>query len=397
MALKGFPREILIEKLNALAIKELATGTERWECGSIVQRDSSLFRMGLVTRIKNVTRSWTKLYEFAQLAKECERNRDGKAGKYAKNIRILSKLVKDFMITTLEEQKNLYKREHNIYNSHSCLEIPLDKRPGLNAIYDDFTAFFLFFDNISTIGKNMGTFLESLGTDKGKVKYFIDHYVDDKSIADQLVNAKPKERKAIWVAKHGMDAVDYFESLDSVKERTDYVIDNTEFDHCTIGGTLNPNWAIGVYGDVEPSVIALENAKGNSLQVLPCEYSDFPALTLADTLKVKSQDLMQILQSRIDLDKENLQIIDERSIGGDFYQLKRIDPKMLEGSQKSNEYLIRFECPSTGRPYHIDIDENMLRFSNLYVKGDPKSYIEAWWHITHGGVDPRETEYVIRT
>ena len=391
MALKGFTRDILIEKLNYIAVKELATATKRWECGTVVQSGTSLFRMGLTTRIKNVNRFWTKLFEYATLAEEDKK----KKGEYNNNIKILAKLIKDYTMATMDFQRDIYGKEHNIYNSHSQVEIPLDKRPELNALYDDFTAYYLFHDNISTIGRNMGTFLESLGHETSRIKYFVKNFITDKEIADDLIKAKPADRKRIWTEKHGMDACDYFEGIEDTQERIRYVIENTEFTHCTIGGTFNPNWAIGVYGNVEPSLSAFD--KGPAQQVLPCEYCDFTKVTLADTLKIKNQDLMQIMQARIDLDKENLEIADEKTIGGDFYQLEHIDPKMLEGTEKRNEYLVRFECPSTGRPYHVDIDVDMLRFSKYYVKGDPTSYIEAWWHITHGGMDPRKATYVIRT
>lgn len=396
MALKGFPKDVLIEILNELAIKELATTKDRWECGTIVQSDTSLFRIGLKTRLSNLNKCWQKYNEYSDLLNGSSEELNVNPKGYECSIRILRKMITDFTRATRSYQKEIYSKEHNIYNSHSIIEFPLDKRPELNALYDDFSVTLLFFDDISTLGCNKGALLESIGNDAQRLKDFIDTFVSDEDLKGKLLNARNgSERKAIWIEQFGPDRVDYFESLETTQDKIDYVRENVEFDHCILGGTLNPNWAIGVYGELEKSLSAFSSSA--SQQALPSEYCDFTTLTLADTLKIKNQDLMQIIQSKIDIDRENLEVVDEKNIGGDDYRLVRIDPKMLQNSDKRNEYLIRFECPSTGRPYHIDIDENMLGSSKYYERGNTKTYIDAWWHITHGGMDPKKAEYVIRT
>ena len=391
MALKGFSREVLTEILNELAIKELATAKERWECSQVVERDTSLFRIGLKARLSNLNMFYDRRATYQSEIDKANDNNRNKAA-FAASVRILDKLIRDTESSTREYQKQIFEKEHNIYNSHSVIEFPLDKRPELNALYDEFSATMLFFDDISTIGKNLGTLLESIKDDEYRLHKFIDEHVTDPVFASKLFAAKDgHERKELWVEKYGKDAIDVFEDMTDTEERINFVRDNVEFDHCLLGVTNNPNWGIGVYGKVDATLSKFEAGQ----QVLPCEYSDFEKITLADTLKIKNQDLMQMVQSRINIDRENLEVIDVKNIGGDEYRLVKLDDKISKDVE--HKYLIRFICPSTGRVYHVNIIENMLSFSKLYEKGNLKTYIEAWWHITHAGTDPREVDYVIRT
>lgn len=394
MALKGFTRDVLIQILDDLAIKELATTTQRWECGTVVEKDTSIFRIGLKTRISNFNKCWEKLYEYHAYSREGGEAGEGSRG-YESSIKILKKLLNDFTKATKDFQKDVYAKEHNIYNSHSIIEFPLDKKPGLNALYDDFSATFLFFDDISTLGNNKAALLRAIGKDSNKLNYFCNCFNVPEDVKGNLFKLTDGDARAdYWVGKYGPDRVDYFETL-STEERIDYVTDNIEFDHCILGGTLNPNWAINVYGEVEESLSAFKS--GSSQHVLPAEFSDFTKVRLVDTLKIKNQDLMQVMQSKIDIDRENLEVCDVRYIGGDEYKLVKIPEEMLRGSDKTNPYLIRFICPSTDRTYHVDIDTNMLSNSSHYMRDDEKTYIKSWWHITHGGVDPDKVKRVIRT
>ena len=393
MALRGFKHDVLVEILNNLAIKELATAKDRWELTQVVESSTSLFRIGLDAHLANIGMYFDRLNAFEGHANEARQKNDERSEvAYKTSIKILHKLLRDTMCSTLEYQKDIFSKEHNIYNSRSMVEFPLDKKPGLNALYDDFSAVFLFYDNITAVGNNKAALIKSFDNDLQKVKYFCDLFLaDDKETTDKLMDIKtPIARAKLVEEKFGKDMVDQFEAIEDVNERIKFVTNNIEFTNCLLGGANNPNWAIGVYGDLDKTLSSFEEGKQ---QVLPCNYSDFEATTLADTLKIKNRDLMQIMQSKINIDRENLEVIDEKNIGGDLYRMV----KLPENSATNTQYLIRFVCPSTQRAYHVDVVESSLNSSKFYKQGDVKTYIDAWWNITHGGMDPTKCEYVIRT
>lgn len=393
MGLKALPKNELISVLNNLAYKELATGTKRWDCGVVAEESTSLFRIGLETRISNIKVCYNKIVEYSGLTDKGAGTISAKG--YRTAVEILEKIVKDIVLSDLKYQKELYAEENNIYNSHSLVEFPLDKKPELNALYDDFAGVFLYFDNIGTIARNMGTTLGSI-TSPELFKKVCEIAGIDETEKEALARLHPDVRKEYWCSKHGVDAVDYFESLETEAEKLEYVKANVEFDNCMLGGVRNPNWGISVYGKSEK---ALNRLGDSSQQVLSAEdnFVDFGNVSLAETLKIKNQDLMQIMQSRIDMDKEHLELLDEKEIGGDSYRLLSIPKDMLKDTDRESVLLIRFVCPSTGRVYHVSLSENNLSNSKYYKKGDYSTYIDAWWQITHGGVDPKTCEYVIRT
>lgn len=395
MALRALDKDELIRVLEDLGYKELATSTKRWDCGVVAEESSSLFRMALDTRISNTKLSFEKYNEYAEYAEKGGTAGVSAAG-YKKACDILNKMIHDMSLGTKEYQERIFAKEHNIYNSHSMLELPLDKKPGLNALYDDFAAIFLFFDDISAIPNNMATVLSKL-EDKRLVRYILDiQNVDSKLKSDILECETPAERAQLWERARGEDILSTFERIINVDEKIKFVKDHIKFDHLNLGGVRNPNWAIFIYGQSEPSVSKLGS---NEQQAIAAEdgYYDFNNLTLADTLKIKNRDLMQLLQARIDIDRENLEILDEKDIGGDNYRLVRIREEMRQGRSDINPLLIRFICPSTGRVYHVECDENSLRNSKYFAKGEYDTYLEAWWHISHGGMDPRKCSQVIRT
>lgn len=392
MGLTRFKRPELITILNELAIEELATAKERWECTQKAEENSSLFRMGLEERLQNVSIYRERIRDYSEKAHEDGISREN-ASIYMRAVDLLEKLATDEEEGTLDYQKELYGKEKNIYNSRSYIEFPLDKKPALNALYDDFSGVYLFYDDISTLGNNRGYLLESYGDNIKDIKRLLDKHCPDKKVADLILSAKsPKERKEIWEAHCGKDRVDEFEDLTSLEDRVKYVTDRIEFTHCMLGGATSPNWGIGVYGELDKTFTVFEEGKQ---QALTSEYCDFDAVTLEMTLKIKNQDLMQLMQSKIDIDRENLEVVDQRDVRGDHYRLVKM-PKPIRRNGTEVSHLIRFVCPSTGRVYHVDLVENMLESSKYYVNNDPSSYIHAWWHITHGGADPLEGPDVIR-
>lgn len=393
MGLTRFRRPELIDILNDLAIQELATAKERWECTTKAEESTSLFRMGLQERLQNVSIYRERIRDYSGKAREDGISREN-ASIYMRAVELLEKLATDEEESNLEYQKALYGKEKNIYNSRSYLEFPLDKKPTLNALYDDFSGVYLFYDDISTLGNNRGYLLE-MYSDENDVARFVDKHVKDDKLAERIMSAKTgSERRTIWNEAFGPDKVDVFEAITDEKERYNFVKQNVEFTHCMLGGATNPNWGIGVYGELDKTFTEFTEGKQ---QALPCEYSDFDAITLADTLKIKNQDLMQIMQAKIDIDRENLEVVDERDVCGDHYRLVKM-PKPINRGRGATpvNYLIRFVCPSTQRVYHVDLVEEMLDSSKYYEPGKVDTFILAWWHITHGGLDPLKSPDVIR-
>lgn len=395
MALKALDKDELIHVLNELGYKELATATKRWDLGNVVEESTSLFRMGLDTKISNVKLSFVKAHEYEDISREGGSAGVSAAG-YAKACEILNKIIDDLVRGTKEYQEEIFATEHNIYNSHSMLELPLDKKPGLNALYDDFAAVYLFFDDISAIPNNIGTVLKSI-TDTALIDHIL-KTLDVSSLDRARIRAlaTPEERALYWKDKHGKDMIDIFEAIEDVDERIKFVKEHVKFDHLNLGGVRNPNWAIFIYGKSEPTVSKMGSDNQQAITA-DSGFYDFNNVRLIDTLKIKNRDLMQILQSRIDMDKEDLELLDEQVIGGDEYKLVKIRPEMMNGRTDINPLLVRFVCPSTGRVYHVECDKSALIDSKYFDANDYKTYLESWWHISHGGMDPRTCTNVIRT
>ena len=127
---------------------------------------------------------------------------------------------------------------------------------------------------------------------------------------------------------------------------------------------------------------------------LPKEFADFENLTLAKTMEIRNNDLQQRLQTKIDIDKENLKVLDEKVVRGDLYKILEA-PKSFGNGQF--RYIIRYVCPSTGRVYFNALDERSLSESKFYNKNDViNSLIYAWWHVNNCGENPMDEEAVIR-
>lgn len=387
--IKRYSREELIEILNNLGIKELATATKRWECTTVAEEDTSLFKMNLKTRLTNGKVYRERIKDFRAKAEE-----DGMIAEnkkiYNKAVDLLEKLCSDDELSDMAYQKELYAKEKNIYNSRSYLEFPLDK--VLNALYDDFSAVYLYYDNISTLKNNKVALVESYNGDREACKRFARLHLESKEEQAEFLKLTKKEDQIAWARKKfGKDAVEVFEELATEQEKIDHVQENIEFTHCMLGGANSPSWGIGVYGEMEKKFTKFDDNQ----QALLHEYCDFNKITLADTLKIRNNDLLQVMQSKIDIDRENLEIVDEKEVRGDVYQIKKL-PEVVKNGRERFQYLIRYVCPSTGRVYHNQINEQSLSESKFYVSGDPTSFIHAWWHINNCGADPTKDQKVIR-
>lgn len=237
-----------------------------------------------------------------------------------------------FENSCMSYMKELYERTGKIDYARNIVRIPLDKR--INSFYDDLVLQVGFYDDIAVA--------------KGK-------YND-------------------------------YKKLETAEEREDFIKKNTEITHLSFvilsGDREYPVALIAIKGaldDTDPRV------SSNNTALLPKKFSDFNKVTLEDTVKcTNNNDLRQLLQSKIDLDKANMEVLASMDIRGNDYTL-------LRSSAKQGNYMfIRYVCPSTERVYYNEINKQFLAYSSFFEEGNYESYLEAWWNVCHVGANPRE-------
>lgn len=217
----------------------------------------------------------------------------------------------------IKHQKEIYNRTGDLYATHSFTEMPLNKQ--ICGIYDDFNAVVLYFDNLT-----------------------------NEEVISKLEQAK------------------------TLEEKRQIVKDNVEITHITMVMNDSARTTFVIEGKYDTKIGDPQNA---SAQLLPPKFSDFSKVTLADCESIKNNDLAQIVQERIDMDAEQLEIEDVRIIKGEEY-------KIMKSPHTEKEY-IRYVCPSTQRVYYNVLDFEYLSRSPYFVKGDVTSYIKSWYNISN--------------
>ena len=127
-----------------------------------------------------------------------------------------------------------------------------------------------------------------------------------------------------------------------------------------------------------------DDFQASFVEVLTSNFADFNNLRLADTNTIIHNDLKQVLQSKIDMDKEKLTFLSHKEIRGSEYWLYRNDERPLTDIYSDN-YYIRYVCASTGRVYYNQLNLRNLSVSEYFNKSDYSSYLDAWWSIAHLG------------
>lgn len=230
--------------------------------------------------------------------------------------------------SSMSYQKMLYEKTHTCDYCRSQLRIPLNKK--LNSFYDDLTLEFEFYDDVCTINGKIQDY--NLVSSKEGRKQFLKRNIEITHISLlYLINGHPK---AIIVVK---------------------------------GNSINNDF--------------LENS---GIIVLPSKFSDFQNLRLSDINKLTNNDLKQFLQTKIDLDKENMQELASVLIRGDIYTI-HISPE--QDYRNNNVLYIRYICRSTGRVYYNRLNLRNLRISSLFKENDYDSYAKAWWNLNTLGSD----------
>ena len=234
-------------------------------------------------------------------------------------------------------QKELYDVTHSTDYARTTVKIPLDKK--INSYYDDFTLEVVFYDDVCTLS--------------GKF--------------------------------------DEYSQLRTEKERREFIINNTEITHMGLLYLNNERLIsitalMGKLNTQDPRVME------SGVVLLPQEFSDFDKLTLKDTSSIDNNDLKQFMQSKIDLDKENMQELSSQIIRGDRYSIHCSQP---DQNGKVDLY-IRYTCRGTGRVYYNMLNLNNLSLSSYYKQDDYDTYSKAWWDLNTLGGNPENEKPVIR-
>lgn len=224
--------------------------------------------------------------------------------------------------SNLSSQMRTYSKTDATDYSRTIANIPLNKK--INSFYDDLILEVVFFDDVCT--------------PKG---YF-----------------------------------DSYKIIDSKEEKIDFIQRNTVITH--IGLVYEKNnrriAMIQVSGDLN---LQDKRVEALGINLLDKRFADFENLTLSRISTLTNNDLKQWFQTKIDLDKENMEELAHVFIRGDYYSIHR--PK------DTDDLYIRYVCRSTGRVYYNLLNLDNLKLSKEYIYNDYESYCKAWWNLCHLG------------
>lgn len=394
MALKGYTKEELIEMIDKMFYHEIATSNKRWECKEVtIQEGVSIPRQGLNIRLDNLKVYHDRRVDYEMKSKQAELSAKKKV-LFAQGAVIISNLICQEENGTAENQRKYFEKDRNLFLSRSYIEFPLDKK--INSLYDNLSAFYLFYEDVATLGNNRAAVIESYANNERALEEYAKNHIKDKAKAKEFLSLKKTKERVEWAVNYwGPNAVDVFESLDTVEDKIQFLKERIIITHRELGDTENPAINIALSGKFTKEFSSYDNKQA----VLPELFVDFNKITLKDTFNIKNNDLAQWIQSKIDFDKENLKVLCQCTIRGDEYRLLEMPiPRDSEvRSRMRGDYLVRYVCPSTQRVYHNSLNESNLRLSPFYKKGDNRAILLAWWNITHCGEDPTIDLPVIRS
>ena len=310
-----YTRDELVDFVVDQFLTNVGTETKMYFMDKVAEQHAIRPRTRYEQRLKRIEDIKFRIKDYEQ-RREKETNVNDKAV-YTEGIEILEEKLALEQNFDIQHQKEHYEKTGDVFASRTFTEIPLNKK--INGLYDDFNAIILFYDNLT-----------------------------NDEIITKLENAK------------------------TVEEKKQIVKDNTEITHILLALSDNSRASIALTGKLDATYSDVTN---DSAQVLPPKYADFGALTLEDCENIKNNDLAQIVQERIDMDRENLILETSMVIKGEEYQIKK--------SPYTGKEYIRYVCPSTQRVYHNVLNFEYLSESQYYRQGDPDSYIKAWYSIAN--------------
>jgi len=314
----------LIDFVTDKFYENVGTETRMFFMDKVAEQDAIRPRTRFNQRKKRIEDIKFRIKDYEQ-RREQETNPDDKQV-YTDGIKILSDKLFLEEHFDIEHQKAEYNATGDVFASRTFTEIPLNKE--LNGLYDDFNAIVLFYDNLTN---------------------------------DEIITK--------------------LENAPTLEEKKQIVKDNTEITHILLALGDNARASIALMGKLDEVYSDITN---DSAQVLPAKYSDFGAITLQDCENIKNNDLAQIVQERIDMDKENLILEAELLVKGEEYKIFK--------SPYTNKEYIRYVCPSTQRVYYNVLNFDYLKESQYFEEGNAESYILAWYSIANLFIELTEEE-----
>ena len=326
-----------------MAIKRYTTEELQQLCKDIFY-DCILSNSGYEVSVKNLrlNKYTDKIYNMymSLIAENEERRRMYINEIYTNNDKTISNILKKeeelleeeykiYKTMNMQSQKQRYISTGKIDYTRTMIRIPLNKK--INSFYDDFSLDVLFYDDVFT--------------PSGKY--------------------------------------DYYSKIEDSEDKLNFLKENTEITHMglllfkseSMSRALTVINLMGTLNEREPRVLE------NKVQLLPQKFSDFKNLHLADLNVIKNNDLKQIIQSKIDLDQENMELLATASIRGNDYKLF----KYTLPYDETEQLYIRYVCDSTGRVYYNLLNVSNLRLSKYFNENKMASYLHSWWNITHLG------------
>lgn len=383
LTLARLSKDEVVNTMDNLLALEIATSDIRWECSTPIRSEGvSVPRQGMNQRLSNLKVFHDRRKEFAAKCEEKGLSSDNlilyKKGKY-----LIEQLIKMEENSTMAEQEKYFTRDKNLFLSHSFMEFPLDKK--INALYDDIAAVFLMYEDVTTLGNNRAAVIESYGSDKELYTMYAENHIEDKAKREEFLKIRSVKGRVAWAKEYwGENAVDMFEALDT-DGRVEFVKPRINLTHRLLGQLDNPGLGIAVTGVYANAYLSFTDRQC----ILPNSFCDFDKTTMKDTTQIRNNDLQQWIQSKLDLDKENFELLDEKTIRGDVYKLLSPPKEMRDGDNFNvQDYYVRYVCPSTSRKYYNVLSLETLRNSKYFEREDLGTYLPAWWHITHCGENP---------
>lgn len=304
--------------------EEVATSTNMYFMTKVAHQDAIRPRTRYNQRMQRIKDIKFRIEDYKQRREQETAAEDKQV--FTDGIELLSEKLEFEENYNIENQKKMFARIKDVFATRTFTEFPLNKK--INGLYDDFNALVLFYDNLTT---------------------------------DEIITK--------------------LENAETLEEKKQIVKDNVEITHILLPLADNSRASIGIFGKLDPGY---SDIKSDSAQVLPAKFADFKNLTLSDCEQIKNNDLAQIVQERIDMDREGMDLEAEAIIKGEQYQIFK--------SKTSNKEYIRYVCPSTQRVYYNVLNFEYLSSSKYYKEGDPMSYILAWYSIANLFMELTEEE-----
>ena len=170
--------------------------------------------------------------------------------------------------------------------------------------------------------------------------------------------------------------IESYKKLESDEDRLEFIMRNTEITNIGLVYERN-NRRVAILEVIGELNYDDERVRQANVDLLSKGYTDFENMTLKDTLQVENNDLRQWLQTKIDLDKENMEQLAREFIRGDYYSIHKSD--------NNKDLYIRYVCRSTGRVYYNLLIKDNLKISEYFEENDYSSYAKAWWSLTQLG------------